>query len=618
MRMIKILSAALLSFAFIGASAQAYTVVTADQAVQTLLGPGVQYSNAQFTGMDYQLGTVTGGVAPMEVTSGIVLCTEIINVNSPGNFDLGPGEGLVTNEDLLNVANSVPPLIGQQFQVTSVHDLAILEFDFAATGNTLSFDYIFGSIEYFGFENTQFNDVFAFFLSGPGITGPYAAPAGFPDGAINVAIVPGSDPVLPITISSVNATLNPQYFIDNQEVQGINVDGLTTLLTVTNELICGETYHIALAIADCGDGNLHSTVILKEGSFNISGDLITPITEDPNNQFPDLTVVEGCIPGTFRILPPPCLVEVLTVNLNYSGTAMMGDDYDSSNPIELTFEPGVDEYEVIITSLDDDIQEGPESVTLSFLYTNVSGDEILESATIFIQDYDVNEPFITDIENEFICPGEVATITAIPNQGYPPYSYAWSTGATGPQQNFGLGSEGSYDVTLTDFCGYTWTEPFQIFEPDTFIVFPRTEICVSDIGSPVRGGLPPYTYVFEPNILIEETNTVLRSTVLGTTLITVTDACGQVRNGAVDIVTCEVPNVFSPNGDGQNEFFEIQGIDAYPNSKLQVWNRWGVLVYESENYENFWSAEEQPDGVYYFILQRADGKIINGEVTVTR
>jgi gliding motility-associated-like protein len=106
--------------------------------------------------------------------------------------------------------------------------------------------------------------------------------------------------------------------------------------------------------------------------------------------------------------------------------------------------------------------------------------------------------------------------------------------------------------------------------------------------------------------------------VLGTTLITVTDACGQVRNGAVDIVTCEVPNVFSPNGDGQNEFFEIQGIDAYPNSKLQVWNRWGVLVYESENYENFWSAEEQPDGVYYFILQRADGKIINGEVTVTR
>jgi gliding motility-associated-like protein len=173
-------------------------------------------------------------------------------------------------------------------------------------------------------------------------------------------------------------------------------------------------------------------------------------------------------------------------------------------------------------------------------------------------------------------------------------------------------------VTLTDFCGYTWTEPFQIFEPDTFIVFPRTEICVGDIGSPVRGGLSPYTYVFEPNILIEETNTVLRSTVLGSTLITVTDACGQVRNGAVDIVTCEVPNVFSPNGDGQNEFFEIQGIDAYPNSKLQVWNRWGVLVYESENYENFWSAEDQPDGVYYFLLQRSDGKIINGEITIVR
>lgn len=619
MRIYKILFSIISVLAVSVVSAQTYTVVTADQAVQTLLGPGVQYSNAQFTGVDYQLGTLTGGGAPLQVTSGIVLCTENIEANLPGSPGFGAGNGQVTNDDLLEVANSVPPLINQNFSVTSIHDLAILEFDFVATGNTLSFDYIFGSVEYFAFENTQYNDVFAFFLSGPGITGPYSSPPGYPDGAINVAVVPGSSPVLPITISSVNATVNPQYFVANQNNEGIAVDGLTTLLTVTSELICGETYHIALAIADCGDGSLHSTVILKEGSFNISGDLITPITEDPNNQFPDLTVVEGCIPGTFNILPPPCLDEPLTVDLNYTGTAIQTDDFTSSHPTQLTFEPGVEQYTVTVTPLDDDLVEGPESVTLSFVYTNLSGDETLESATIFIQDYDVNEPFITDIENDFICPGEIATITAIPNQGYPPYSFSWSTGTTGTNtETFGLGSEGTYEVTLTDFCGYTWTEPFQIFEPDTFMVRPRSEICVGDIGSPAVGGLPPYTYVFEPNILVEETNTVLRGNILGSALITVTDACGQVRNGAVDIVICEVPNVFSPNGDGQNEFFEIQGIDAYPNSTLQVWNRWGVIVYESENYENFWSAEGQPDGTYYFLLQRSDGKIINGEVTVVR
>ena len=61
--------------------------------------------------------------------------------------------------------------------------------DFEAGGDSISFNYVFGSDEYLTYVNTQYNDIFAFFLSGPGITGPYAAPAGFPDGAINIAQV---------------------------------------------------------------------------------------------------------------------------------------------------------------------------------------------------------------------------------------------------------------------------------------------------------------------------------------------------------------------------------------------------------------------------------------------
>jgi hypothetical protein len=41
-------------------------------------------------------------------------------------------------------------------------------------------------------------------------------------------------------------------------------------------------------------------------------------------------------------------------------------------------------------------------------------------------------------------------------------------------------------------------------------------------------------------------------------------------------------------------------------------------VYESENYENFWSAEEQPDGAYFYLLQRSDGEIVTGEITILR
>ena len=126
-----------------------------------------------------------------------------------------------TDPDLLDVANSVPPLIGQSFTVSSINDVCILEFDFVAVGDSISFNYAFGSNEYLTYVNTTYNDIFAFFLSGPGISGPYASPAAFPDGAINIAQVPGSNPPLPITVSSVNNVTNTEYYIDNPTQEGL-------------------------------------------------------------------------------------------------------------------------------------------------------------------------------------------------------------------------------------------------------------------------------------------------------------------------------------------------------------------------------------------------------------
>ena len=77
----------------------------------------------------------------------------------------------------------------------------------------------FGSSEYFEWENTQYNDVFGFFISGPGISGPYSSPPGFPNGSINIATVPNSNPPLPITISSINNVLNNNYYIYDKELR---------------------------------------------------------------------------------------------------------------------------------------------------------------------------------------------------------------------------------------------------------------------------------------------------------------------------------------------------------------------------------------------------------------
>ena len=129
----------------------------------------------------------------------------------------------------------------------------------------MEFRYAFGSQEYFAFENTQYNDMFGFFLSGPGIAGPWA------NGAVNLAIVPNTTPPLPITISSINSVtpINQQYFVDNQA--GLNIiadaDGFTTVLTAKALVQCGATYHIKLAIADGSDNIFSSYVWLEAGSF---------------------------------------------------------------------------------------------------------------------------------------------------------------------------------------------------------------------------------------------------------------------------------------------------------------------------------------------------------------
>ena len=176
-----------------------------------LLGNGVSASNVTFIGDLVQLAKMTDESGNFGITEGLVLSCGDPNRLSDCQTDANPtGLGFdFVDPDLLEVANSVPPLIGQSFTVSSVNDGCVLEFDIEAAGDNIAFNYVFGSDEYLSSLGTPYNDVFAVFLSGPGIVGPYASPVGFPDGAINIAQVPNSDPVMPITIASVNNQPTP-------------------------------------------------------------------------------------------------------------------------------------------------------------------------------------------------------------------------------------------------------------------------------------------------------------------------------------------------------------------------------------------------------------------------
>jgi hypothetical protein len=234
-----------------------------------------------------------------------------------------------------------------------VNDVAILEFDFVPTGDTLRFNYIFGSDEYLTWVNSSYNDIFAFLLSGPGITGPYASPAGFPGGAVNIAQLPNTTPPLPITISSVNNVLNSSYYIDNQPNVGIYLNGYTVTLEAYSLVQCGETYHIKLAIADGSDTALESAVILEEGSFSSNAVVDVNLTLNaggPNEE----TLFEDCGEATLTFTRPE--VSDLSIQdmciITWTGTAVNGVDF-TFMPDTIIFPPGVATVSFVIDAFAD-------------------------------------------------------------------------------------------------------------------------------------------------------------------------------------------------------------------------------------------------------------------------
>lgn len=232
-----------------------------------LLGSGVLIDNVSQSGYPQQVAAFSNGLLEAGINEGVVMATDVV-VPFANFLNTVPfGEGLQEDQDLLAIANLVPELIGAQFSIPAVYDVSMLEFDFIPYGDSIAFNYSFASDEYLGWENTSFNDVFAFFLSGPGIEGPYSAPEAFPGGAINIAYVPGSDPELPITVSSVHLNLNGEFFVPSTEFN-VPFNGRTVPFTASyGGLQIGETYHIRLAIADGSDTALPSFVFLEAGSF---------------------------------------------------------------------------------------------------------------------------------------------------------------------------------------------------------------------------------------------------------------------------------------------------------------------------------------------------------------
>ncbi len=433
-----ILSTAVCSPAIIHAQLEVETGLTLEEYVNDiLLGNGIQAFNITYQGGDNQLGYLTGGDDVFSISSGLILSCDVAeNLECPDEFlacDGCLGNGF-SDPDLLDIANSVPDLIGESFSVSSVNDGCVLEFDFIAAGDTVSFDYVFGSDEYETWINTQYNDVFAFFLSGPGITGIYDSPAGFPDGSVNIAGVPNTDPNLPITISSVNSGTNPEYYVDNQGGTDVCINGYTVPFTASYPVECGETYHIKLAIADGSDTALESIVVLEEGSFESNAVVQIDLSIDVGGPEAN-TIYEDCGTATLSFeRPVETILDIQEmVYINYgSSVATNGVDYGQPQPDgtllplpdSVVFAPYVSIVEFELTAAIDGVIEGPELVEMEIENVAACNGGGLTTYFSFYVAEDP-PPFEVNGYDTEMCLGDVIELAPLVSGGYGNYTYEW-------------------------------------------------------------------------------------------------------------------------------------------------------------------------------------------------
>lgn len=261
------------------------------------------------------------------------------------------------------------------------NDACVIELDVFAATDELSFEYVFGSEEYPEFVN-DFNDIFAFFVSGPGIVGD----PNLTNNAKNIALIPGTNN--PVEINSVNNLLNWEYYRSNELGEALQYDGLTSdklgikkPLTARTSVIPCNTYHLKLAVADRGDFIYDSGVFVSEiqgGTPNLNVQFASGIDY----------FIESCsgVDDQLKISLNQPIDKTLSFQVSIGGTATLGVDYLLNMPNVVTFVPGNTQLLFPIVPIADNLNEGTETITITLSNNFGCGTVIYKVLTVELKD----------------------------------------------------------------------------------------------------------------------------------------------------------------------------------------------------------------------------------------
>ena len=288
-----------------------------------------------FNGIRSGLMMVTGVADTMAGQNNGIISAQMGGFNYSDTID-----GCSSGRQMLNAV-----LASNSSTTGRTTDCATIQFDIIPATDSIKFNYVFASEEYNTFVCSNFNDIFGFFIRGPGIVGDQSLAANFPN-TKNIALIPGTN--LPVSINTVNngtpgsgtpanCTFTPQgtaAYIDNSSLtqadnpfvfSNVKFNGLTTKLQAAVKVIPCQTYTLTLTISDVSDRSYDSGVFIEAGSLRSSGVTLAQ-TSVFNTRFPYAIV--DCNPGKFIFERCSAnTINPLIARYKVGGTAVNGVDY---------------------------------------------------------------------------------------------------------------------------------------------------------------------------------------------------------------------------------------------------------------------------------------------------
>ena len=404
--------------------------LTAVQLAQILAGPNITINSATLTGGATASGSFDGTSSNIGMTGGVILSNgDVADAPGPNNSNGGN-------------ANLGQPGTAQMDSMAGAisFDAITLEFSFNVQSDFIQFQYIFASEEYPEYappNSSSFNDVFAFFISGPGIIGEE-----------NIALVPGTSSS--VSINNINAVTNNQYYFDNAGGATVQYDAWTTILTAERQsLVPCQEYTMKLVLADAGDADWSSAVFLLENSF-IQG-VVDVNTQTVNA---DNIALEGCIPAQFNFSLDLASATDTEINYQVGGSATNGIDYQFIDTL-VTIPAGDTAASIIINAFSDGFPEGQESIYIIFQTDLCS---LPDTAFLYIDDAQPIE-FTLDETNLSCFDNSTGEILVNASGGFPPYTYqVTDDGGNGSMTQYATNpvaglDAGVYSVQVYDIYG---------------------------------------------------------------------------------------------------------------------------------------------------------------------